>query len=86
MAAILGIAFILGLLGANPEAPFATWIYARSASIMKPFEGIFDPIVLSGDTAIRTSLLFAILIYAALAAIVASVSRRLTGTSRSLET
>lgn len=74
---ILGIAFVMGLLGANPDAAFAAWIYNRTDDIMTPFNGIFDPIELTGDTAIQTSLLFAMAVYAAIAAILRGISARL---------
>lgn len=73
---ILGIAFIMGLLGANPDAAFAEWIYSRTDDIMAPFAGIFDPIELTGETEIQTSLLFAMAIYAAIAAILRGISQR----------
>ena len=36
-AVIVGIAFVLQLLGANPEADFAEWIYRAAANITEPF-------------------------------------------------
>ncbi len=74
---ILGTAFVMGLLGANPDASFATWIYSRTNEIMKPFSGIFDPISLTGDFVVQTSLLFAMAVYGVLAALLAGVAQRL---------
>jgi hypothetical protein len=74
---ILGAAFIMGLLGANADASFAEWIYGQADNIMTPFQGIFDPIELTGETEIQTSLLFAMFIYGGIAAIIGAVSRRI---------
>jgi len=75
---ILGIAFIMGLMGAKPEASFPTWIYARTDEIMRPFSGMFDSIELTGNFVIQPALLFAMAVYAALAAIARGVGRRLS--------
>lgn len=73
---ILGTAFVMGLLGANADTPFAAWIFARAGSLMTPFNGIFDPIVLTGDTVIQTSLLFAAVVYAVLGSVLSAIGRR----------
>lgn len=77
MALILATAFVLALLGGNPDASFASWIYARTDSIMRPFEGIFDPIQLTDETQIHTSLLFAIAVYVAIAGVLGAIGQRL---------
>ena len=74
---ILAAAFVLGLLGANPEAGFASWIYGTTEDLMTPFNGIFDPIEVTDDTQIRTSLLFAIVVYAAVGAALGAAFNRL---------
>ena len=38
---IVGMAFVLQLLGANPTSDFADWVYRAAASITEPFRGIF---------------------------------------------
>lgn len=76
MVLILGAAFVMSLLGANPDAGFASWIYGRTEAIMKPFDGIFSPITITDSTKVNTSLLFAMGVYAVLAAVVEGVSRR----------
>lgn len=77
MVLILAAAFVMGLLGANPDAGFAEWIYNRTGEIMTPFNGLFEPIELTGDAVVQTSLLFAILVYGVLAAVLSAVGRRI---------
>lgn len=38
---IIGLRFILRLLGANPASGFVDWIYSWSTPFVKPFAGIF---------------------------------------------
>ena len=38
---LLGIRFVLGLLGANPAAGFAQFIYGVTGPFMAPFVGLF---------------------------------------------
>ena len=79
MILILLAAFTMSMLGANPDAGFATWIYGRTQEIMRPFNGLFDEIDLTGSTVIRPSLLFAMAVYGVVAAVVATIGRRLGG-------
>src|SRR4029453_9324225 len=60
---LLLLAFILQLLGANPQASFVEWVYRSVARTMAPFRVIFEPVPLSDDSVIDTSLLFAAIIY-----------------------
>ncbi|MDZ7733635.1 MAG: YggT family protein [Acidimicrobiia bacterium] len=61
---ILAIAFFLLLLGANPAAPFAEWIYRSTERIMEPFRGIFGTVSPDGnESVLDLSLLFAMFIY-----------------------
>ncbi|MFV0258102.1 MAG: hypothetical protein ACK5PP_06600 [Acidimicrobiales bacterium] len=66
---ILGLTFLLLLLGANPDSEFARWIYRSGHRAMDPFRGLFQPINFptSADDAVApvfdTSLLFAMIIY-----------------------
>ena len=77
VVAILGLSFLMQLLGANPEAPFTSWIYARTETFMTPFNGVFDPIQITGESEIRTSLLFAMVVYGILAGLLGKISQRL---------
>jgi uncharacterized protein YggT (Ycf19 family) len=60
---LLFVAFWLRLLGANPEAGFTEWVYRSVSRSMAPFRGIFEPIALSAQSVLDTSLLFAMIIY-----------------------
>jgi uncharacterized protein YggT (Ycf19 family) len=60
---ILVLGFFLLLFGANPEASFAEWVYRSLARVMAPFRGIFEPVPLSGDSVLDTSVLFAMIVY-----------------------
>ena len=66
---ILSIAFVLQLLGANPTADFAEWIYRSADRIMEPFRGLFPPREFDGNSVFDGSMLFAILIYSMLGAL-----------------
>jgi uncharacterized protein YggT (Ycf19 family) len=60
---LLFLAFILRLLGANPDAGFTEWVYRSVQRVMAPFRGIFEPIALTDESVLDTSLLFAMIIY-----------------------
>jgi uncharacterized protein YggT (Ycf19 family) len=60
---LLFLAFILRLLGANPEAGFADWVYRSVERTMAPFRGLFEPIALTDQSVLDTSLLFAMIVY-----------------------
>jgi uncharacterized protein YggT (Ycf19 family) len=60
---LLFLAFILRLFGANPDAGFTEWVYRSVQRAMAPFRGIFEPIPLTDDSVLDTSLLFAMIIY-----------------------
>jgi uncharacterized protein YggT (Ycf19 family) len=60
---LLFLAFILRLFGANPDAGFTEWVYRSVQRAMAPFRGIFEPIALTDDSVLDTSLLFAMIIY-----------------------
>lgn len=61
--ALLLMAFTLRLLGANPTASFVDWVYRSVARTMAPFRGMFEPLALSDQSVLDTSLLFAAIIY-----------------------
>ena len=60
---ILALAFILQLFGASPSASFVEWVYRSASRTMAPFRGMFEPVPLSGQSVLDTSLLFAMIIY-----------------------
>jgi uncharacterized protein YggT (Ycf19 family) len=60
---ILLLGFFLLLFGANPDAPFAAWVYRGLDRVMAPFRGIFETIPLNGDSVLDVSVLFAMIVY-----------------------
>src|SRR5262245_50732621 len=57
------MAFVLQLLGANPDSGFAQWVYRSASRVTAPFRGIF-PSHVNGNSVLDVSLLFAIIMYA----------------------
>jgi uncharacterized protein YggT (Ycf19 family) len=60
---LLVLGFFLKLLGANPDAPFAEWLYRSLRRVMAPFRGLFEPVPLDGRSVLDVSILFAMLVY-----------------------
>ena len=60
---VLAFGFVLLLFGANPDAPFAEWVYRSLERVMAPFRGLFEPVQLNGDSVLDTSILFAMIVY-----------------------
>ena len=86
---IVGIAFVLQLLGANPTADFADWIYRAAANITEPFRGIFPTTQVTDRSTFNASLLFALMIYLIVAVLLHGVidwlTRRIAGIDRAEE-
>lgn len=62
--AILGVRFVLKLLGASASAPFVRWMYEMSHPLLTPFLGAFPSPVLEQGAILEFVTLFAIIIYA----------------------
>ena len=60
---VLTFGFFLLLFGANPDAPFAEWVYRALSRVMAPFRGLFEPVQLNGDSVLDVSILFAMIVY-----------------------
>lgn len=60
---LLFLAFLLLLLGANPDAGFVEWVYRSVQRAMAPFRGIFEPIELTDSSTLDISILFAMIVY-----------------------
>jgi hypothetical protein len=86
---ILTLAFFLRLLGANPSADFAEWIYRSASRIMEPFRGIFPTTEISDRSVFDASLLFGIIMYSIFAlavhALVDWFARRLASLEHAAE-
>ena len=66
LEALIGIRVLLKLLGANPEAGFAVFIYGMTAVFLAPFEALF-PAPSAGQAVLEISSLVAMLIYVLIA-------------------
>lgn len=79
---LLVLGFFLLLFGANPNAPFAAWVYRGLTRVMAPFRGLFEPVRLSGRSVLDVSILFAMIVYGivamALHALILWLTNRLT--------
>lgn len=64
---MLTLGFILRLLGANPDASFASWVYRNDQRIMEPFRGMFPTETIGTESEVDFSLLFGMMFYAILA-------------------
>ena len=64
--ALLVIRLVLKLMGANPHAGFASFTYGVTDFFLAPFHGLL-PTVVSGQSVLELSAIFAILIYSLLA-------------------
>lgn len=74
-AVILSLAFLLRLLGANPDAGFTEWVYRSASRSMNPFRGIFPDRQVGDASVLDTSLLFAAIVYIVVAMLIDGVLR-----------
>lgn len=58
----LGIRFLLRLFGANPSAPFVSWVYEMTNPLLYPFNNIFPTSQIQGFVFDFTTL-FALMVY-----------------------
>jgi YggT family protein len=66
ICALLGLRFLLTLLGANPTNAFANFIYQTSEPFVRPFFGLFNYEPTLGQAHFELSTLIALLVYALL--------------------
>jgi YggT family protein len=78
---LLGIRFVLGLLGANPAAGFAQFIYGITGPFIAPFVGLFGQPRFQGSVFEFNSLV-AVLVYALIAWVLVKVVGLVMGDSR----
>ncbi len=62
---LLGLRFVLKLLGANPDSGFGTFIFGITGLLVAPFTGLF-PTWGSGEAILETTTLVAMLVFALL--------------------
>lgn len=65
--AILMVRVLLELFAANSGAPFVSWVYDISRTILYPFQNIFPSPILKGGFVLDMSALVALLVYGLLA-------------------
>lgn len=78
---LLGIRFVLGLLGANPAAGFAQLIYRITDPFLAPFAGLFGQ-PSYGGMIFDWNALVAILVYALLSGLLAKLVAFVMGTTQ----
>ncbi|MCX6032590.1 MAG: YggT family protein [Chloroflexi bacterium] len=78
---LLGIRFVLGLLGANPAADFAQFIYGITKPFIAPFVGLFGQPRFEGSVFEWNSLV-AILVYVLIAWVLVKIVWLMLGDSR----
>jgi uncharacterized protein YggT (Ycf19 family) len=62
VAMVLLLGFSLLLFGANPDAPFAEWVYRSLTRVMAPFRGLFERVPLDDRSVVDVSILFAMIV------------------------
>jgi|SRR5581483_8749778 len=72
---ILALRIIFELFGANSTAPFVSWLYEVSRTILYPFQGIFPSPVLRNGFVLDMSAVVALLIYALIAYLISELIR-----------
>ena len=83
--ALIAIRFVLRLLGANPDAGFAQFIYGITGIFVAPFVGLFGTPQFGGSV-LEPHSLVAFVIYALLAWVIAKAVWLLAGETRSAVT
>jgi len=81
LGGLLGIRFVLGLLGANPAAGFAQFIYGITGPFMAPFAGLFGQPRYEGSVFEFNSLV-AIIVYSLIAWVLVKIVWLMMGDSR----
>ena len=79
---LVAIRFILRLLGANPDAGFAAFVYGVTAPFLAPFVGLFGTPQYNGSV-LELHSIVAIVVYALLAWVLAKLAWLLLGETRS---
>ena len=78
---LIAIRFILRLLGANPDAGFAAFVYGVTGPLLAPFVGLFGTPQYNGSV-LELHSIVAIIVYALLAWVLAKLAWLLLGETR----
>ena len=73
---LLGLRFLLTLLGANPGNQFANFIYQTSEPLVRPFFGLFNYEPSLGQSHLELSTLVALVVYGLLFAVIGGFAGR----------
>jgi hypothetical protein len=79
---IIGLRFVLLMIGANPASPFVAWVYGWSNPLVAPFSGIFGQHAATAGPGVAATSVFdwtalvALLIYGLIAAVLGHLARR----------
>ena len=73
--ALLGLRFVLTLLGARTDASFAQWVYSASDPLYAPFSGLLPNLTAGAGFTLALPVLFAILVYGLLHAAIRRLLR-----------
>ena len=79
---LIALRFVLRLLGANPDAGFAAFVYGVTAPFLAPFVGLFGTPRYNGSV-LELHSIVAIAVYALLAWVLAKLAWLLLGETRS---
>ena len=79
---LLGIRFVLRLLGANAEAGFAQLIYGVTSPLVAPFQGLFGTVQSEGSV-LESATLVALVVYALVAWLIIKLASLAFGETRS---
>ena len=72
---LLLVRIVLLLLAANPDAGFSSWIYALTAPLVAPFQGVFPSASPGQGHVLDMTAILAIVVYAIAARVVGAVVR-----------
>lgn len=71
----LGLRIILKLLGASTNAPFVSWVYENTKSLLAPFQGMFPQADLAPRLTLEFSSIIAIVVYSVIGYFLVDVIR-----------
>jgi uncharacterized protein YggT (Ycf19 family) len=74
LVGLIAIRIVLKLMGANPQAPFASWLYSVTDVFLSPFHNLL-PTIGNAQSQLEMSAVVAILVYALIAWAVAQLVR-----------
>jgi len=78
---LIAIRFVLRLFGANPDVPFASFIYGVTSLLVAPFVGLFGTPVFNGSV-LEWHSVVAIIVYMLLAWVLVKLTWVLAGETR----